>query len=160
MDKGQALLLKSLADLRHSDDGEPDFGKVDSVDRSAFRESPCYRSFCKHRFERELGRAKVATGAKRVEMLRDISLNSSDDVAPEIHKEAAAALQAFDDSLPLSARIAWALGDDSAMAIISAWEPKRHFVPLPRGGGGGARFRHAGRCLLRRYLPRPGGRGG
>ena len=119
--KGPALLLHSLANLEHGADDEPDFGAVDSVDRSFFRESQCYRSFRLHRFERELWRAKTATGGARVELLREVAANSSDDVAPDIHKQAAAALQAFDDSLPLSARVAWAVEDEFAIGIIREW---------------------------------------
>ena len=120
---GPGLLFISLAELGHESDEQPDFNLVDSVDRNEFRDSLCYKSFCQFRFERELGKAKAATGAVRLALLKEITTNSSDGVAPDVHTQAGLALQAFDDTLPLCARVDWASKDESAAALVREWEP-------------------------------------
>ena len=46
------------------------------------------------------------------------------DPPSDVLQEAQTIIQAFDENMPLSARVEWALADDRARGLIDSWQPE------------------------------------
>ena len=74
------------------------------------------------------------------------------DPPSDVLQEAQTIIQAFDENMPLSARVEWALADDRARGLIDSWQPESTLAAILKVCGespatGGMQYKTFLRCM-------------